>query len=247
MKHALAAPDQRAGPVDANVGIPAVQVGRRLDRQEVTVSPLVIAAGWLTIGAIAVAVMHRRGHDTFAWAVLFLCMGPLAIPLAVSSHRHRPPDPDSPSHPGRLDVLVADDGSPEAAAALKSALDLLGAQMTSAHRRRGRRPRSHLDGARARHAARDTGPARRRRRRHRRRHRGAGRHRHPLRRADPRPPALRRRPRVRAHRRRLPIRCSLASRRSRRRPEARHARAGAGLRRTASGARTARSRHMTAQ
>ena len=32
---------------------------------------------------------------------------------------------------GRLDVLVADDGSPDAAAALKSALDLLGAEMTS--------------------------------------------------------------------------------------------------------------------
>ena len=94
-------------------------------------SLLVIAAGWLTTGAIAVAVMHHRGHDTFAWAVLFLCMGPLAIPLAVSSHRHRPPDPDSPSHPGRLDVLVADDGSPQAAAALESALGLLGAQMTS--------------------------------------------------------------------------------------------------------------------
>ena len=94
-------------------------------------SLLVIAGGWLAIGGVAVAVMHRRGHDTFAWAVLFLVLGPLAVPLAVSSHRHRPPDPDTPTHPGRLDVLVADDGSPEAAAALESALDLLGAQMTS--------------------------------------------------------------------------------------------------------------------
>ena len=94
-------------------------------------SPLVIAAGWLAIGAVAVAVMHRRGHDTFAWAVLFLVLGPLAVPLAVSSHRHRPPDPDAPTHPGRFDVLVVDDGSPEAAAAMESALDLLGAQMTS--------------------------------------------------------------------------------------------------------------------
>ncbi len=94
-------------------------------------SLLLIAAGWLVIGAVAVAVMHRRGHDTFSWAVLFLFMGPLALPLAVSSHRHRPSGPVSPTHPGRLDVLVAEDGSADAAAALASVLDLLGGQMTS--------------------------------------------------------------------------------------------------------------------
>ena len=94
-------------------------------------SLLFIAAGWLGLGVVAVVVMHHRGHDTFAWAVLFIVLGPLALPLAVSSDRHRPPEPVSPTHPGRLDVLVADDGSSEAAAALESVLDLLGSEMTS--------------------------------------------------------------------------------------------------------------------
>lgn len=92
---------------------------------------LALAAGWLAVGLVAVAVMRHRGHDTFAWAVLFLFLGPLALPLAVSSDRHPPPQPDAPTHDGRLDVLVAHDGSTEAAAALRAALDLLGTQVTS--------------------------------------------------------------------------------------------------------------------
>lgn len=95
-------------------------------------SLLVIAAGWLAFGAVAVIAMRRRGHDTFSWAVLFLFLGPLALPLAVSSDRHRPPQPETPTHDGRLDVLVAHDGSDAAtAAALDAAMDLLGPQLTS--------------------------------------------------------------------------------------------------------------------
>lgn len=92
---------------------------------------LAIAAGWLAIGLVAVAVMRHRGHDTFAWAVLFLFLGPLALPLAASSDRHPPPQPSAPIHEGRLDVLAAHNGSAEAAAALRAALDLLGTQVTS--------------------------------------------------------------------------------------------------------------------
>lgn len=92
---------------------------------------LLLAAGWFTIGALAVTAMRRRGHDTFAWAVLFAFLGPLAIPLAVSSDRHRPPEPDTPHHDGSLDVLVAHDGSREATAALDAAMDLLGPRLTS--------------------------------------------------------------------------------------------------------------------
>lgn len=94
-------------------------------------SLLVIAAGWLAVGAVAVIAMRRRGHDTFGWAVLFLFLGPLALPLAVSSDRHRPPQPETPTHDGRLDVLVAHDGSDAATAALDAAMDLLGPQLTS--------------------------------------------------------------------------------------------------------------------
>lgn len=92
---------------------------------------LLLIAGWLAIGALAVAVMRQRGHDAFAWAVPFFFLGPLALPVALSADRHRPPGPVSATHEGRLDVLIAHDGSAEAAAAASTALDLLGPQMTS--------------------------------------------------------------------------------------------------------------------
>lgn len=92
---------------------------------------IVAVAAWLTTGAIAVAIMHRRGHDTFAWAWLFLFWGPLTLPLAISADRHRPPEPDAPPHEGALDVLVAHDGTPDASRALGTVLDLLGKHLTS--------------------------------------------------------------------------------------------------------------------
>lgn len=91
---------------------------------------LLIAAGWFATGVAAVAILRHRGHDTFAWSVIFVFLGPLAIPLAVSADRHRPSEPDRSTGSGRLDVLVAHDGSEEAAAALDAALSLLGPQMT---------------------------------------------------------------------------------------------------------------------
>lgn len=92
---------------------------------------LAIAAGWVATGAVAVALMRRRGHDTFSWALLFLFLGPIAVPLAISSDRHRPTEPPRPLPPGGLDVLVSHDGTPDAQAALETALTLLGQQMTS--------------------------------------------------------------------------------------------------------------------
>lgn len=92
---------------------------------------LVIAISWLAVGVVAVAVMRHRGHDTFAWSILFMFLGPLAIPLAVSSDRHPMPQPIAPSREGSLDVLVAHNGSPQASAALQAALNLLGSRITS--------------------------------------------------------------------------------------------------------------------
>lgn len=92
---------------------------------------LLIAAAWLAVGAFAVALMHHRGHDIFSWTILLLFLGPLAIPLAVSAERHHPDQPDAPMHDGRFDVLIDHDGSAEATAALRSALELFGAQVTS--------------------------------------------------------------------------------------------------------------------
>lgn len=91
----------------------------------------IVAAAWVVIGAVAVVVMRRRGHDTFSWALTFLFFGPFALPAAVSADRLRPPEAVTPSHDGGLDVLVAHHGSPEASAALDAALNLLGHHMTS--------------------------------------------------------------------------------------------------------------------
>ena len=92
---------------------------------------LTIAAVWVAVGAAAVVVMRRRGHDAFSWGLLFLFLGPIAVPLAVSSDRHRPAGPPRPLPPGGLDVLVSHDGTTDAQAALETAMAFLGQQMTS--------------------------------------------------------------------------------------------------------------------
>lgn len=92
-----------------------------------------IAAAWVAFGIAAALVMHRRGHDTFSWAVLFIVLGPLALPVAVSVDRHPPPEPEPPggNRSGALDALVAHDGTAPADAALDAALSVFGAALTS--------------------------------------------------------------------------------------------------------------------
>jgi nucleotide-binding universal stress UspA family protein len=90
-----------------------------------------IIATWAAVGVVAVMVMRRRGHEPFGWSIVFLFLGPLALPIAISADRHRPPESDRPIRQGELDVLVAHDGSPAASAALDAALALVGTGMTS--------------------------------------------------------------------------------------------------------------------
>ena len=92
---------------------------------------LIIATAWVAAGLVAAVVMRRRGHDTFSWAFLFLFLGPLALPIAVSADRHPSPEPESSFHAGDLDVLVAHDGSAQATSALDSVVELLGRRITS--------------------------------------------------------------------------------------------------------------------
>lgn len=92
---------------------------------------LLAAFAWVAVGAAGVAVMRRRGHDTFAWSIVFLVLGPLGWPAALSVDRHPVPQPVRPPHNGGLDVLVACDGSPHAAAAVDSAIALIGPSITS--------------------------------------------------------------------------------------------------------------------
>lgn len=99
----------------------------------VTVGLLVLVA-WAGIGLITSLVMGRRGHAPFSWAVLGVVFGPMAIPLAVSSIRREreatPRQVDTGiAGPGPVDVLVGVDGSPEASAALRTVVGLLGERL----------------------------------------------------------------------------------------------------------------------
>jgi nucleotide-binding universal stress UspA family protein len=95
---------------------------------------MAVAAGWLAIGLVLSIVMGRRGHDSFGWLVLGTLLGPLAVVMAVDAGRN-----DERLQPasvagraaataggGPVDVLVGSDGSPESAAAMNAAVDLLG-------------------------------------------------------------------------------------------------------------------------
>ncbi len=88
----------------------------------------IVMAVWAVIGLVAAVVMRRRGHHLFAWGAVGVLLGPLVIPLAISSVRS-----DAPSEAvieagepgiGPVDVLIAVDGSPEAKGAMYSAVEL---------------------------------------------------------------------------------------------------------------------------
>jgi nucleotide-binding universal stress UspA family protein len=92
-----------------------------------------LAGIWIGIGLLLALVMGRHGHDPFAWWLLGTLLGPLALPLALSAERRQAERAQQLriGVPGRgpVDVLVGLDGSPEAAAALLTVLDLLGPQL----------------------------------------------------------------------------------------------------------------------
>jgi hypothetical protein len=98
-----------------------------------TVFLSLLMATFVCIGFVLAIVMGRRGHSPFAWGVLGLVLGPIALLLALVAAR----DERSPSQvvaggipgSGPVDVLVGIDGSPESAAAATAALDLLGGRV----------------------------------------------------------------------------------------------------------------------
>jgi hypothetical protein len=90
-----------------------------------------LMATFACIGFVLAIVMGRLGHSPFAWGLLGLLLGPIALLLALVEVRNERPwwtrlvasgDPGS----GPVDVLVGIDGSPESAAATTAALQLLG-------------------------------------------------------------------------------------------------------------------------
>jgi len=99
-----------------------------------TVALAALALVLMCTGLVLAGVMGRRGHDPFGWWLLGTVLGPLALPLALSAERKRRSAvvrvlrQGTPGG-GPVDVLVGIDGSPEAAAALMAALDLLGPRL----------------------------------------------------------------------------------------------------------------------
>jgi nucleotide-binding universal stress UspA family protein len=98
-----------------------------------TTAMFMLAGIWIGFGLLLALIMGRHGHDPFAWWLLGTLLGPLAVPLAVSSEGRQAERPErlGAGAPGRgpVDVLVGLDGSPEAGAALLTVLDLLGPQL----------------------------------------------------------------------------------------------------------------------
>ena len=95
---------------------------------------VVVASVWLLAGVVIAIVMRRRGHDFWVWLALGCTLGPLAAPLAIERARFHPIEyrEEPPTRrPGALDVLAGIDGSPEAIAAVRAALELLGSCVTS--------------------------------------------------------------------------------------------------------------------
>jgi nucleotide-binding universal stress UspA family protein len=92
-----------------------------------------LMATFVCIGFVLAIVMGRLGHSPYAWGLLGLLLGPIALLLALVEVRNERPwtrlvasgDPGG----GPVDVLVGIDGSPESAAAATTALDLLGGRV----------------------------------------------------------------------------------------------------------------------
>ena len=98
-----------------------------------TVFLSLLMATFVCIGFVLAVVMGRLGHSPFAWGVLGLVLGPIALLLALVAAREK----QAPSQlvasgvagSGPVDVLVGIDGSPESAATTTAALDLLGGRV----------------------------------------------------------------------------------------------------------------------
>ena len=93
-----------------------------------------LMATFACIGLVLAIGMGRLGRSSFAWGLLGLLLGPIALLLALVEVRDERPwwtrlvatgDPGG----GPVDVLVGIDGSPESTAATTAALELLGGRV----------------------------------------------------------------------------------------------------------------------
>lgn len=93
----------------------------------------IAAAGWLASAVLVCIFMARRGHDGFAWFIVGLFLGPLAIPPALAvrwrSMGKAAVTEGAPADTGLVDVLVGYDASPESRAAMRAAQTMLGSRL----------------------------------------------------------------------------------------------------------------------
>jgi nucleotide-binding universal stress UspA family protein len=98
-----------------------------------TVFLSLLMATFVCIGFVLAIVMGRLGHSPFAWGLLGVVLGPIALLLALVTAKtqrswSRLVASGVPGT-GSMDVLVGIDGSPESAAATTAALDVLGGRV----------------------------------------------------------------------------------------------------------------------
>jgi nucleotide-binding universal stress UspA family protein len=96
----------------------------------VTPALVVVLVLWVVTGLLTGIAMARRGHSWFGWTVIGCVLGPLVIPVALSSVGRLGDAPAIPVSPGeegsgRLRVIVGIDGSAESLVAVQSSIALL--------------------------------------------------------------------------------------------------------------------------
>ncbi len=102
---------------------------------DVTQGLIGLAAAWLLTGLVLGYVMRKRGHNFALWFTFGSLLGPLAVPLAFENVRREAElavGRDALTRTtGDRDVLVALDGSQEAAEAFQAAASVLTGEPTS--------------------------------------------------------------------------------------------------------------------
>jgi len=91
----------------------------------------VVMIVWVVTGLVTGIVMGRRGHSWFGWTAIGCVLGPLVIPVAISTvgHDHEMTAitiTRGDTGIGGFRVVVGIDGSAESLLAVKSAINLLG-------------------------------------------------------------------------------------------------------------------------
>lgn len=97
------------------------------------VAVAVLAGAWVVEALLLGYVMRRRGFDAYAWTLIGISLGPIAVGVALFVEFHPPSREPRLWREGRrgtgaIDVLVGIDGSPESSPAVDRVAALFGAR-----------------------------------------------------------------------------------------------------------------------